>query len=48
VKIVKSKGKGWIKYKWFHPKTKRIEPKLGYVQRVDNSWWIGSGIYVSN
>ncbi len=46
--IVKRKGSGWIKYRWFHPKTRRIEPKRGYVHRVDNSWWIGSGMYVSN
>ncbi len=48
VKIVRRQGSGWIKYKWFHPKTKRIEPKLGYVHKVNNSWWIGSGIYISN
>ncbi len=43
--IARNSGKGWMKYKWFHPETKKITPKLSYVHKIDNDWWIGSGIY---
>ena len=43
--MAKRKGKGWVKYKWFHPKTKRITPKLSYVHKINNKLWIGTGIY---
>lgn len=46
VKIIKAGRYGWIKYKWFHPATKKITPKLGYVEQVDETWWLGSGIYL--
>ncbi|MBU3916181.1 cache domain-containing protein [bacterium] len=46
VKQIDHKGKGWLKFFWFHPATKRITPKLGYFEKVDNTWWIGSGIYL--
>ena len=45
IKIVKAKDNGWIRYKWFHPMTKKITRKLGYVEKVDSTWWLGSGIY---
>ena len=44
---IQLKGKGWLKFFWFHPKTKKITPKLGYFEKVDDSWWVGSGIYLS-
>ncbi len=46
IKRINHKGKGWLKFFWFHPTTKRITPKLGYFEKVDNKWWIGSGIYL--
>ena len=46
IKIVKTKGEGTIRYTWFHPKTNVITNKLGYVKKVDNEWWLGSGIYL--
>ena len=45
---VKKDGKGWLKYYWFHPVTKMITPKLGYFEKIDNDWWLGSGIYTNN
>lgn len=42
---VKKNGKGWLRFYWFHPKTKMITPKLGYFEKVEGDWWIGSGIY---
>ena len=42
--VAKSKGKGWVDYKWPHPVTKAIEPKSTYVEKVDDLV-IGCGIY---
>jgi len=30
------KGCGWVQYKWYHPKTKKIFPKLVYFEKVGN------------
>lgn len=40
-------GKGWVRYKWPHPVTKTVEPKLGYVERVPgvHNLCLGTGIY---
>ena len=42
---LKKQGSGWLKFHWFHPQTGEVKPKLGYFTKVDNTWWIGSGIY---
>ena len=31
---------------WDNPQTGKVEPKVGYVMKVDDTWWLGSGIYV--
>lgn len=38
-------GSGWLDYMWEYPPTGRIEPKSGYVEKVDDTWWLGSGLY---
>jgi len=38
-------GNGWYEYKWSHPKTKKIRSKISYVLKIDDSMFIGSGIY---
>jgi len=43
--ILKKQKSGWLKFHWFHPQTGEVKPKLGYFTIVDNTWWIGSGIY---
>ncbi len=32
----KSKGSGWVDYKWTNPVSKKIEPKSVYFQKLDN------------
>jgi signal transduction histidine kinase len=44
VDTAKSKGKGWVDFKWPNPVTKAVESKSGYVERVDDML-VGSGIY---
>ncbi|WGL59206.1 cache domain-containing protein [Pigmentibacter sp. JX0631] len=35
----------WVEYSWFNPASKKVEKKLGYCLKVDETWWLGSGIY---
>lgn len=44
---VAENGKGWFAFTWDNPQTNRQEPKLGYVIKVDDDWWLGSGTYES-
>ncbi len=38
-------GSGFVTYQYENPITGKTEPKLAYVKRVDENWWLGSGIY---
>jgi len=42
---VAKKGSGWYKYKWSHPHSKKIHDKTSYVLKIDDSMFIGSGVY---
>lgn len=44
VDAAKSKGKGWVDYKWPNPVTKTMESKSSYIEKVDDML-VGSGIY---
>ncbi len=44
VKIAKEKGSGWVDYKWENPKTKVVDPKTVYFEKVDDVI-IASGAY---
>jgi len=44
IKVAKGGG-GWVSYAWPYPGTKINEPKLGYADKVDDTWWLGSGMY---
>jgi cytochrome c len=44
VDLGKTKGKGSIDYKWENPKTKKVEQKSSYVEKVDNVI-LGCGYY---
>lgn len=39
-------GSGWLTYTWPNPEHGgRQEPKNGYVVKIDENWFIGSGVY---
>lgn len=44
IDLAKSKGKGWVDFKWPNPVTKAVEAKSGYIEKVDEMM-VGSGIY---
>ncbi|HRU07078.1 MAG TPA: cache domain-containing protein [Candidatus Brocadiia bacterium] len=39
------RGKGWLRFYWKSPETGKEAAKLGYVMKVDDTWWLGSGTY---
>jgi polar amino acid transport system substrate-binding protein len=41
-----TQGSGWLYYTWPNPAHEnKQEPKLGYVVKVDDTWFLGSGTY---
>lgn len=46
VEVAKTKGAGWVNYKWPNPVTKKIEEKETYIIRVDDVF-VGCGAYKS-
>jgi signal transduction histidine kinase len=44
VDTAKTKGKGWVSYKWPNPVTKTVDNKSAYVEKVDDVL-VGSGVY---
>ena len=38
-------GSGFVTYQYENPVSGKDEPKLAYVKRVDDTWWLASGIY---
>jgi cytochrome c len=45
-KLAKTKGSGWKVVMFPNPTTKRQQDKLIYVKKVDDNWFIGSGVYL--
>ena len=43
--LVRHKKGGWVDYYWYSPREKKVVPKMGYVLKVDDTYWIGAGIY---
>ena len=41
-------GKGFVEFGWNDPATGKEGRKLGYVVKVDESMWLGSGIYLKS
>ena len=44
IELAKTKGSGWVDYKWANPTTNKIEPKSTYVQKHED-YFLGCGIY---
>ncbi|MCX5681499.1 MAG: cache domain-containing protein [Candidatus Omnitrophica bacterium] len=48
IKVARTKGEGWVAYKWPYKQTGKIEPKISYVKRIDDSdLFIGCGFYTT-
>ena len=46
IELAKTKGQGWVDYKWVNPQTKAIDQKSSYIEKVDDMI-VGCGIYKS-
>jgi cytochrome c len=44
IELAKTKGSGWVDYKWANPVSKKIEDKSTYVVKLDDCF-LGCGIY---
>jgi signal transduction histidine kinase len=44
LETARDKNSGWVDYKRSNPRTKKVENKSSYVEKVDNIW-IGCGFY---
>jgi hypothetical protein len=40
-------GSGYYEYDWNNPLTNQSEPKVSYVMKADDTWYMGAGIYKS-
>ena len=43
--IALNDGSGFYEYRWKNPITNKTPQKVGYVMKVDETWWIGAEIY---
>jgi polar amino acid transport system substrate-binding protein len=42
-------GGGFIFYHYYNPAhNMALEPKMSYVQKVDETWWLGAGVYIED
>ncbi|MGE5831627.1 MAG: cache domain-containing protein [Methanomicrobiales archaeon] len=42
-------GGGFIFYHYLNPaRNMTLEPKMSYIQKVDDTWWLGTGIYLQD
>lgn len=44
IEVGKTKGKGWVEYKFTNPESKKIEPKSVYVEKYEDLI-VNSGVY---
>jgi cytochrome c len=44
IDLAKTKGEGWVDYKWVNPATHKIEAKTSFVKRVGDMI-VGCGVY---
>jgi polar amino acid transport system substrate-binding protein len=45
MRAIAMNGSGFYEYRWKNPISNLSEPKVSYVTKVDDSWWLGAGIY---
>lgn len=46
VMVAQENGSGWVEFKWPHPETHKIMKKTAFVLRLDESHFVGVGVYL--
>lgn len=39
------KGSGWLEYDWLNPASQKVQKKVAFVKKVNDSFYVGSGIH---
>lgn len=45
MRAIAMNGSGFYEYRWKNPISNLSEPKVSYVSKADDTWWLGAGIY---
>jgi polar amino acid transport system substrate-binding protein len=45
MRAIAMNGSGFYEYRWINPIRNQSEPKVSYVSKIDDTWWLGAGIY---
>jgi cytochrome c len=45
IDIAKDSGSGWVDYKWLNPRTKKVQEKTTYIEKMGD-YFVGAGIYL--
>jgi len=45
MRAIAMNGSGFYDYRWRNPISNQNEIKVSYVSKVDDTWWLGAGIY---
>lgn len=45
MRAIAMNGSGFYEYRWRNPISNQSVPKVSYVSKVDDTWWLGAGIY---
>ena len=48
MRSIAENGSGFFEYLWTNPISGETEPKTSFVTKVDDGWWLGAGIYLSD
>lgn len=44
IEIAKA-GSGWLEYDWMNPTTQKVQKKVSYVKKVNDSFYVGAGVH---
>jgi polar amino acid transport system substrate-binding protein len=48
MRAIAENGGGFFEYLWTNPISGELEPKTSYLTKVDDTWYLGAGIYLSD
>ena len=42
---IAAEGSGWLEYYWANPENGKVAKKITFVKKVDDTWFVGAGMY---
>lgn len=46
--LMRSKQSGWVNYKFYNPRTKKVDRKVSYIKKVNDRYFVGVGVYLGS